>query len=213
MIVLNWKDNKGYTLVELIISMAVFAVVLGAMTLLMSNGSKSYSNAKTELDLQMEAQTLMAQLNTMVMESNQAVYDDTNKILTLYQIQKKSYPISTAVGATPLPTAPAGVSPYPSPGADDKFLNVKMVKDKKFIKFDRTKHKLYLEEHDNDAVNPASSGSISYPQDELFADYIDDFSVTVDKNEVTVHLSMKCKQKTFNADTTMKIRNQMVTYP
>ena len=86
MIVLNWKDKRGYTLVELIISMAILAIVGGAITLLMQSGSRSYSNTKAELDLQMESQTLMAQLNTMIMESNCVKYDDVNNALILYQI-------------------------------------------------------------------------------------------------------------------------------
>ena len=87
MIVLNWKDKRGFTLVELIISMAILAIVGGAITLMMQSGSRSYSNTKAELDLQMESQTLMAQMSTMIMESNCVKYDKDNNTLALYQVE------------------------------------------------------------------------------------------------------------------------------
>ena len=105
MIVLNWKDKRGFTLVELIISMAILAIVGGAITLMMQSGSRSYSNTKAELDLQMESQTLMAQMSTMIMESNCVKYDKDNNTLALYQVELKSTAlpaVSGTPGATPV---------------------------------------------------------------------------------------------------------------
>ena len=72
---MKWKDNKGFSLVELIISMAVLAIVSLAIMVLVQYGTRSYTYAKSELNLQMEAQTLLAQINTMIQESNYAEYD------------------------------------------------------------------------------------------------------------------------------------------
>ena len=98
MIVLNWKDKRGFTLVELIISMAILAIVGGAITLMMQSGSRSYSNTKAELDLQMESQTLMAQMSTMIMESNCVKYDKDNNTLALYQVELKSTALPAVSG-------------------------------------------------------------------------------------------------------------------
>lgn len=198
---LSWKDNRGFTLVELIITMAVMTIVAGAIGVLMMQGSKSYSSAKSELDLQMESQTLLAQLNTMIMESNSAHYDDTNHILTLYQIK----------------TIPA------TAGAVSGGAVTKEVKDTKFIQLKN--NKLYLYEHDHDQTKPASGGSVDcggcgkYTSDGLLADYMEDFTVTPKgalpegNNAITVHLKMKSGKRTYDAEATTKIRNKLVTYP
>lgn len=195
---LSWKDNRGYTLVEMVITMAVMTIVAGVVAILMYNGSKSYTSAKSELDLQMESQTLLAQLNTMIMESNMAHYDDTNKVLTLYQID--TLPATT--GAVSIP---------------------KQVTNVKFIQ--QVGDQLFFYEHDHDQTKPASGGSIAcsgcskYTSDGLLSDYISDFSVTpvgdvpLGDSNVTVHLQMKSAKRTYDAEITSKIRNKLVTYP
>ena len=196
MIVLNWKDKRGYTLVELIISMAILAIVGGAITLLMQSGSRSYSNTKAELDLQMESQTLMAQLNTMIMESICVKYDDVNNALILYQIDCKKT-------ATPAPSGAASAAP--------EYVQVKNVTDLKIIKFDG--QKLYLEEHKSDAALPASRGGLNCQPEELLSDYVNDFKVDIKGSNVTVSFAMKSGKKTYKIDETTKIRNGLVVYP
>lgn len=172
--------------------------------ILMQTGTRSYSYAKSELDLQMESQTLLAQINTMIMESNSVHYDDANNILTLYQIEKKYVPATGSAMTSPDPT----------------YVETKTVKEMKFIKFDKSKHELYLYEHNHDQLKPASGGSIAcspacalYSSDALFSEYIDQFRVTVDNNDVTIHLGMKSGKVKYDVDATTKVRNQLITYP
>ena len=239
MIVLSWKDKRGYTLVELIISMAILAIVGGAITLLMQSGTRSYSNTKAELDLQMESQKVMEQLSTMIMESNCVKYDSANNALILYQVVVKKIPMPSSSGAAPAGTvapvsavpataapeasavpgtaAPAasgtpGVTAAPTPAADSKFQQVKTVKDLKIIKFDGKK--LYLEEHSGDAALPADrSEGLNCKTEELFSDYVDSFNVGIEGNNVTVSFEMKSGNKTYKIDETTKIRNGLVVYP
>jgi prepilin-type N-terminal cleavage/methylation domain-containing protein len=195
-IVLNWKDKRGYTLVELVISMAILAIVGGAITLLMQSGSRSYSNTKAELDLQMESQTLMAQLSTMIMESNCVYYDDANKALVLYQIKTLKMPKATV---------------SVSGGSKSKYEEIKVVKDQKLIKF--RNGKLYLEEHDAMTAVPPTGSALSYKPEELFADYMNSFKADIDGSKVTVSFEMKSGKKTYKIDETTKIRNGLVVYP
>lgn len=189
---------------ELIISMAVMVIVVGAITLLMQTGTRSYSFAKSELDLQMESQTLLAQMNTMILEANSAHYDSENHILTLYQMESRSLPATSgSIGA-----------------GDSKFVESKTVKNMKFIQFDEAENKLYLYEHDHDQIKPASGGSIEcspncdlYSADALFAEYIEKFDVSIEENKVTIHLGMKNGKVKYEVDATTKIRNKLVTYP
>ncbi len=186
------------------ISIAVMAIVALTITLMMQTGSRSFSNAKSELDVQMESQTLLAQINTMIMESNSVHYDKTNKILTLYQVECKSHPVTAG-----------------SINADGKeYIETKTVKEMKFIKFDEGSKKLYLYEHNHDQLKPASGGSIQcspecalYNGDALFSEFVNKFDVSINGNNVTIHLGMEKKLSKYEVDATSKIRNKLVTYP
>ena len=52
------SDEKGFTLVELVISMGMFSVVMLAILIFMTTGTRSYGTAKNELNLLMESQML-----------------------------------------------------------------------------------------------------------------------------------------------------------
>ena len=190
------KDKKGYSLVELIISMAILAIVAGSIMLLMQSGSRSYNNTKAELDLQMESQTLMAQLNTMIMEANCVKYDSASKTLVLYQIGTKK---------TAMPVASGAVSKIPNYQIEKNITDQKMIK--------QQAGKLYLSETNHEVATPASGGGVSCAPDELLADYVNSFDVAVKGNKVTVSFEMKSGKKKYKLDETTKIRNGLVTYP
>ena len=85
----KWKemDNRGMTLVELLIAMAVSAVILAAVTMFAGNAQKSYQNAQESVNLQMESQVLMEQLGGWIMEGNRI--EAAGSILTVYDIPRK----------------------------------------------------------------------------------------------------------------------------
>ncbi|MEE3392620.1 MAG: prepilin-type N-terminal cleavage/methylation domain-containing protein [Lachnospiraceae bacterium] len=83
---LKASADKGFTLVELIIAMAMFAFVSMAVMIFMSTGSTNFKRGKDEVDLQMETQLLANQLTSFIEESNNAVYDKDNDTLTLYKV-------------------------------------------------------------------------------------------------------------------------------
>ena len=204
MIVLNWKDSRGFTLVELVISIGVLSLVVGAVAIMLRTGTRAFSLAKSELDVQMESQTLLAQINTMIMESNSVHYDKDNNILTLYQMECKSVPATSGSILT----------------GNEKYVETKTVKEMKFIKFDSAKNELYLYEHDHDQVKPASGGSVDcspecslYTSDGLFSEFVNKFDVSIDGNNVTIHLAMENGKVDYEVDATSKIRNKLVTYP
>jgi prepilin-type N-terminal cleavage/methylation domain-containing protein len=63
------QNNKGVTLVELIVTMAVSSIVIGMVVLIISSGSRSYRMGQQEVDLQMQAQTVINQLEDVVIEA------------------------------------------------------------------------------------------------------------------------------------------------
>ncbi len=191
-------------MVELVISIGVLSLVVGAVAIMLHTGTKAFSLAKSELDVQMESQTLLAQINTMIMESNSVHYDEANDILTLYQISTRNVPVT-------------GGSIH---SGNSNFIETKTVEKMKFIKYDSQNDELYLYEHDHDQLKPASGGSIScspecalYTDDALFSEFISKFDVSIDGSNVTIHLGMENGKIDYEVDATSKIRNKLVTYP
>ena len=115
--------NGGFTLVELIISIAIFSLVSGAIIYFMIAGSNNYSYTKNEVNLQTESQVIMAQLNDMMREANFIDYDAANHALLIYKVVE----------------TPTEVQP-------------KQVVDKKVVYWDSASKALYLQTFDSEAV-------------------------------------------------------------
>lgn len=83
-------DNRGLSLVELVISIAMATIVVGAAAMFLYNAERTYRTAEYSVDLQMEAQLLMEQMSNWVLESNHMSYGGASgsNYLVLYQISR-----------------------------------------------------------------------------------------------------------------------------
>lgn len=63
------RNNKGTSLVELVIAMAIAAIVLGIIMMFINGVSKSFRRTNDEVNLQMEAQTTINQISNIAMEA------------------------------------------------------------------------------------------------------------------------------------------------
>ena len=70
------NDNKGFSLLELIIAFALLAIVSVILLSFMTSGSNMYSSVSTEFALQMQSQVVMAQIKEYVVDCNGAIYFD-----------------------------------------------------------------------------------------------------------------------------------------
>lgn len=89
------QDNRGITLVELIIAMTISAIILGAATLFISSAQRNLNTAKSVIDLQMESQVLMEQMATWIMEGNGVKVD--GDMLVIYSIPRKTATLPSGV--------------------------------------------------------------------------------------------------------------------
>lgn len=89
-------NNKGLTLVELVIAIAISTIVIGAAAMFLYNAERTYRVAEHAINLQMETQVLMEQLGNWVLDSNQVFFvNDTasgsefpSDVLVLYYIPR-----------------------------------------------------------------------------------------------------------------------------
>ena len=76
------KDNRGFTLVELIVAIAIFVIVGAAAFGLMITSSRSYANVQTRIDLQLRSQQAMNQISNYLIDANVgAAWDSANNKL------------------------------------------------------------------------------------------------------------------------------------
>ncbi|MFV0342907.1 MAG: PilW family protein [Anaerocolumna sp.] len=77
-------NNKGLTLVELLVAMAIATIVICSITYFMATSSKSYSKANDEATLQIEAQTILNQLNELIIEAYNVKMNESTNTVTIY---------------------------------------------------------------------------------------------------------------------------------
>lgn len=73
------KNNKGFSLVELIIAFAILGIVSGILVSIMISSSNMYRGVSSELSLQMQSQLVTSQLKEYIIDCNDMLffYDDT----------------------------------------------------------------------------------------------------------------------------------------
>lgn len=83
------EDNRGFTLVELVICMVIFAIVAAAAFGFMISGSRTYGSVTERLNLQLDSQLAMNQLGDYIIDCNAGLYFDSTTS-TLYILNKGS---------------------------------------------------------------------------------------------------------------------------
>ncbi|MGN0155931.1 MAG: type II secretion system protein J, partial [Lachnospiraceae bacterium] len=81
------KNDRGYSLVELIVAFAIFAVVGIAVFGFMTYSSNNYRRTNTDIKLQYEQQLAVNQVRDLIVESTSAIYfDESSKTLAIYSL-------------------------------------------------------------------------------------------------------------------------------
>lgn len=68
------KKNKGFTLIELIVTVAIIAIFSGVVLSVIGTGANSYIKTSNTAKSQMEAQDIMDQMENMIIDVNRSVY-------------------------------------------------------------------------------------------------------------------------------------------
>ena len=66
------KNNKGLSLVELIVTIAIMSIISVGIAAAVVSSTKSYTTGSSEVDLQQEVQNITNILNNLVMDANEA---------------------------------------------------------------------------------------------------------------------------------------------
>lgn len=63
-------DNRGMSLIELVIAVAVSSIIMGVIVVFITTATRSYNSAQNTIDLQMESHVMMEQISAWIMEGN-----------------------------------------------------------------------------------------------------------------------------------------------
>ena len=75
------KNNKGMTLVEVIISVAIVSIVIGVIFSFMVTGSKIFTSSSSEIKMQQDAQLVLSNIENRILDAQLGAYfeqDDTS---------------------------------------------------------------------------------------------------------------------------------------
>ena len=76
----KYSDNKGFSLIELVISIAIIMTISGSIVTFLLAGSNSYSSVITTVDLQQDAQLVMNQISDLVISAEKSVNFDNDTL-------------------------------------------------------------------------------------------------------------------------------------
>ncbi len=188
------KDNRGITLIELIIAIAISTIVVGAATFLLSTAQKNYSSASASVDLQSEAQILMEQMGTWIMEGNRVEVNAAGDKITVYQIPRK---VTT--------TRPTGAETLKTDTSKRVFWISNKLKGKKMLymkKFDG------IADPDSDTTDVVDADAIL---DNCIGEYVTSFSAVEDTSKAKVTITLEFRQGTqkYSITNEFKLRNAL----
>ena len=193
------QDNRGITLVELIIACATAVIIMGAATLFIKSALNGYKTASDTIDLQMESQVLMEQLSIWIMEGNKVdVYEDVatgDKTLIIYEMPRYAHPDKIPVGPTdPTPTVP-----------DASRKKIGLIDGKLYMTVETLSHP-----YDVTATGMSAADATI---EKCIGEYVTEFTPVVDgtnPDKVTVKLKLASGTREYEIENEFKVRNELL---
>ena len=88
------KDNKGFSLVELLIAIAISSIVLMALVMLITQAVRSYTKQTALAQIQSDADISLNQMSKNILEATEIKIEKLNGDVTIYTnkvIEKNEY--------------------------------------------------------------------------------------------------------------------------
>ena len=183
------RENKGFSLVELIVAFAIFAIVGVAICSFISFSSKSFANSGKESKIQYEQQLAVNNIRDVILETSRAVnFNSTTKSLIIF-------------------------SDEPDKSVDEGGNRVKPPYLVSEIYFVEEEHRLYYRSVNLDQIDSIESIPWGGSAGGIIADLVTDFNVDLDKladGEVIVDVTFEVGNKKSVSHSVVSLRNKIV---
>lgn len=197
------KKNAGFSLIEIVIGLAVASIVGTLVSSFMLFGLKSYGKTTDEVSLQEQAQVTLSQMNNYIMDGDATI---TYYITTINSGTSNTDAYKNDVEATGGNTNVEMTVKEIEVGSADKDGGI--VYD--VLIWRKADKAVYYKQRNKDAAGNKTDIS----DEELLASNVEDFSVDLTKvedvREVYLNISMSKNQKSYLAERTVHLRNNII---
>ncbi|MCM1048049.1 MAG: prepilin-type N-terminal cleavage/methylation domain-containing protein [Clostridiales bacterium] len=219
------NNQKGFTIVELLIGMVILSIVTAALTGFIVSSSKSYAASNTEIVVQQESQLAMNQISDVIIDTTRSVNyvgytadgsdseqvlkdadftkDIEDKCLTIYNGEGK---IKLDADGNQVKDAEGNLVFEAATDEDGNFLGNG---NKNYqIYYDKDEERLYFSE--------AELSSLSFPESDrvVLAEFVKDFNVDLsqveEKRVVSISIEYEYNNRVFKTSNNITIRNKVL---
>lgn len=85
---MKW-NNKGFSLIELMLAVVISTIVFGAVTALIAFSSRSMRDTNSRIEVQNQAKDALNHMESYGLEAERAYWDDTEKLLIFFSDEKE----------------------------------------------------------------------------------------------------------------------------
>lgn len=207
----NWK-NSGFTLVELVIVMAIMGILGLAVAGFIGTSTKQYKYASKDVDLQYEAQLTMNQIGDLIIDAQNGVKYEPATVATPVEMA------SANPEAGYVATASAEEGQAEEASSEETSSDSKLIIYNKdctyYIIYRPSEHKIYLRK---DTLDPATGAVKADGQgkESLMAEnvtgFTPDLSEAESKDSVGIVVDFKAGDKKYTSKQNFTMRNKVPT--